>query len=171
MKLDQGLGAAPNTGVHGSENNIDLGYVHGFSTGDKVVYSVGGDLALYGEIGGLRDGDAYFVRVINPTTIQLARSSAEANQTAATHFGPGDVNDATNVLNLGYVHGFQDGDAVVYDNGGGADIGGLVDGTTYYVIEVDATHIKLDETQSDVEDLTAINLNLVSRPGSGAPQD
>ena len=31
-------------------------------------------------------------------------------------------------------HGLKTGDAVVYKNGGGTDIGGLKDGTTYYVI-------------------------------------
>ena len=36
-------------------------------------------------------------------------------------------------INLGYNHGFKNGQQVVYDAGGGAPIGGLVDGETYYV--------------------------------------
>src|SRR5262249_6411960 len=152
-------------GVNDSENTIDLGYVHNFSTGDRVVYSVGGDPSVDGEIGGLRDGDTYYVQVMGPTRIRLARSPLEAS----AYFGPGSVVDNANQnqIDLGYVHGFQDGDAVVYNNGGGADVGGLVNGKTYYVLVVDATHIQLAETLADVEDGTALPLDLVAHPGSG----
>src|SRR5262249_47974385 len=45
-------------------------------------------------------------------------------------------------------HNFKTGDAVIYDNGGGSadkDIGGLVSGTVYYVVELDSSY----DTQPD----------------------
>ena len=38
-------------------------------------------------------------------------------------FSPADVDVIANVIQLGYVHGYTTGQAVVYDNGGGTDIG------------------------------------------------
>ena len=40
-------------------------------------------------------------------------------------------------------HGFADGQQVIYDNGGGASIGGLTDGGTYYVIRLSSTKFQL----------------------------
>ncbi len=37
-------------------------------------------------------------------------------------------------INLGDDHGVQRGDKIVYDNGGGESIGGLVSGQTYYAV-------------------------------------
>jgi Ca2+-binding RTX toxin-like protein/acetolactate synthase small subunit len=55
-------------------------------------------------------------------------------------------------------HTFKEGQAVVYSNGGGTDLGGLEDGTTYFVIVVDANTIKLAESASDAEEKKAIDL-------------
>jgi hypothetical protein len=63
-----------------------------------------------------------------------------------TRFDPtaaGVYDAASDTINLGYAHGLETGEAVLYDDGGGATIPGLTDGGTYYVIKVDATHIKL----------------------------
>lgn len=57
-------------------------------------------------------------------------------------------------------HGFQTADAVVYEASGTA-IGGLTDGTTYFVIRVDANTIKLATTASNANAGTAINLSAV----------
>ena len=38
-----------------------------------------------------------------------------------------------NTIDLGYTHNFSDGQEVLYDNGGGSSIGGLTDGSVYYV--------------------------------------
>jgi hypothetical protein len=54
-------------------------------------------------------------------------------------------------------HTFKTGDAVVYENHGGEDIG-LVDGTTYYAIVVDSRTIKLAQTQQDAQAANAIAL-------------
>ena len=55
---------------------------------------------------------------------------------------------------------WRTGDTVIYDNGGGTDIGGLTSGTTYYVIAVDndLTKIKLATSAENAEKGIAINL-------------
>ena len=58
-------------------------------------------------------------------------------------------------------HRFVQGQRVVYNNGGGSNIGGLTSGTAYYVIEDTAHTIKLAANSSDAASLTAINLNAV----------
>lgn len=55
-------------------------------------------------------------------------------------------------------HGFATGDPVIYRNGGGANIGGLVDGGTYYVIVIDQYNIKLATTNQNALDGVAIDL-------------
>jgi hypothetical protein len=57
-------------------------------------------------------------------------------------------------------HGFATGDAVAYESSGSA-IGGLTDGTTYFVIRVDANTIKLATNASNATAGTAINLSAV----------
>jgi hypothetical protein len=57
-------------------------------------------------------------------------------------------------------HGFATGDAVAYEASGSA-IGGLTDGTTYFVIRVDPNTIKLATTASNATAGTAINLSAV----------
>jgi len=51
-------------------NTIDLGYAHGFTTGQSIVYDSGSGAA----IGGLVDGQTYYVIVVTPTSFQLADS-------------------------------------------------------------------------------------------------
>lgn len=58
-------------------------------------------------------------------------------------------------------HGFETGDKVVYDNGGGTDITGLVDGTTYYIIRVDDDTIKLATSFANAIAGTDIDLTVV----------
>ena len=57
------------------------------------------------------------------------------------------------------------GDAVVYSNGGGTDIGGLTDTTTYYIIKVDDNSFKLAASLGDAESYTPITLT----PGLNEP--
>ena len=71
-------------------------------------------------------------------------------------------------INLGYSHGFQDGDAVIYRNGGGDSIGGLMDGATYYVIRVDDTTVQLAEFIEDTGEEGVLPLDLdTTLGGSG----
>ena len=55
----------------------------------------------------------------------------------------------------------------LYENGGGTSIGGLNDGQTYYVIAVDATHIKLAGTFNDAVNNQPVSL---TSPGTGSSQ-
>ena len=61
-------------------------------------------------------------------------------------------------------HRFLPGQKVTYTNGGGSDIGGLANNTSYYVIKSDENNIKLATTAANAERATAINITGV---GSG----
>lgn len=149
----------PGTGVDAAADTIDLGYLHGYANGDRVVYSNGGD----DSIGGVTDGQVYEVVRVNATTIGLKTLagaavplSAPALDAGVRHtlgrvFSPatsiiGTSPATVDAIELGYAHGFHTGDAVVYGNGGDTSIGGLAHKTTYYVIVVNATTIRLAES-------------------------
>ena len=59
-------------------------------------------------------------------------------------------------------HGLASGDAVVYSNGGGSDIGGLVDGTTYFIIKIDNNTIQLATTFAEATASTPVPIELTS---------
>ncbi len=147
--------------------------------------------AIY-DISGLTDGATYYVIKENDDTIQLASSQANANAgtavtlgslgfgtgqsftptepASALPFGPSAVattHPATDEISFASNPKLATGDAVVYQNGGGTSIGGLTDGQTYYVIVVDATHIKLAATFNDA----VFNLPVfLTSPGTGTSQ-
>lgn len=94
-------------------------------------------------------------------TVQFQEVNASDNLVGAPFAGTGlfsfpvetfnaqnDVEDATDEINLP-AHSLQTGDAVVYSNGGGTTIVGLVDGVTYYARRVDTTTITLHPTRQD----------------------
>ena len=88
-------------------------------------------------IGGLTDGDTYFV--ILDDSVQV--------------FDP--ANAVTgNYIDFGSSHGLSTGDEVVYRNGGGDNIGGLEDGKVYNVLVVNATAIALTDDSGNVIGLT-----------------
>ncbi|MGB6295658.1 MAG: DUF4347 domain-containing protein [Rivularia sp. (in: cyanobacteria)] len=143
-----------------SDQIIDFGEEHNWYNSDIVTYRNENGTA----IGGLEDGEKYYVIVVNSTKIKLAKTpggdAIDLNFRAATGdkhslqrsvvgnnnyqlftFDP--VKD--NAFNLSQVevkenfaldepHDFNTGQAVIYDNGGGTSIGGLTNGETYYVI-------------------------------------
>ena len=130
--------------------------------GDEVVYRNGDGTA----VGGLIDGATYYVIVDNASTVKLAATKAEAIKveidltSAGTGTGHeiaplfGDVLAVTsvasgnNTITFAADHGLTDGDEVVYRNGDGTVIGGLVDGATYYVIVVTSSTVKLAATKA-----------------------
>ena len=109
-------------------------------------------------IGGLQSGRSYVVRVIDETTIELANTatgtalSLSSPDTGTGHsltglrgegmqtFQPSNVIASTaksDTLEFTEAHALQTGDAVVYkQDSTGTAVGNLVDGETYYVIEV-----------------------------------
>ena len=61
----------------------------------------------------------------------------------------GDVDTDDETITLGVGHGLLAGDALVYDNGGGTEIGGLDRTKTYYVSLVGNDKVKLHATRED----------------------
>ena len=62
-------------------------------------------------------------------------------------------------------HRFVTGQRVTYGNGGGSDIGGLTDGTAYYIIKYDRDNIRLATSASNATNNVAVPLSSV---GSGS---
>lgn len=75
------------------------------------------------------------------------------------------VDTSTNSLRLG-VHRFIQGQRVVYDNGGGSNIGGLTSGNTYFVNFDSNDTIKLATTLSDANSNNVINISSVAGSGT-----
>jgi len=67
------------------------------------------------------------------------------------------VNTTSEVITIGS-HWFSSGDKVIYSNGGGTTIPGLVNNTVYYVIKSSSTAVKLASTYANAIAGTAINL-------------
>ncbi|WP_262927846.1 hypothetical protein [Microbacterium sp. NIBRBAC000506063] len=135
-------------------NVLNLGYSHGFRDGQMVQYDAGGG----GAIGGLVDGNNYIVHVVSdtevrlsavdgdgtPISLSLAGTTGESHrltdtdvatlpQSNAPYFTPGTAISG-DTISLPYdIEDLATGDALIYTSGGGQAIGGLVDGTTYYV--------------------------------------
>ena len=134
------VAVTPGLGVDSSDL-IVLDYDHGFTSGDQVVYTSGGDYP----IGGLRDRGIYTVTEASDNTFRIGRSSSEGSAT----FSATDVDDTDGVwtIDLGYTHGFQIGDSVKYTKAAtDTAIGGLTQGETYFVVHVDDTTIALAST-------------------------
>ncbi|MCP4713387.1 MAG: hypothetical protein GY869_32560, partial [Planctomycetes bacterium] len=130
-------------------DTINLGYTHKFQLGDVVRYDQGSGT----EIGGLTHGESYYVIPIDSTTIALAATLGESVDEYHTLFDP-KLNILDSEINFGYDHGFVEGQPVVYQVGGGTKIGGLTDGSVYYVKWVSDTVIKLQDSSNNEKILT-----------------
>jgi len=80
-----------------------------------------------------------------------------------TFNGASDVTDYSADPNYnGYItitaHGLNTGDSVVYNNGGGTSLSGLVDGETYYVYKIDANNLELALTYDQAIDRTILQI-------------
>jgi len=75
------------------------------------------------------------------------------------------VADETITVTADQYTALANGDAIIYGNGGGSDIGGLSNNTTYYVIRGTSPKIKLATTFTNAIAGSAINLTAV---GSGS---
>lgn len=129
-----------------------------FTDGDEVLYDVGGGVA----IGGLTDATNYFIINASATEFQLAATSGgsaitlTANNSVTIDSEDAAVVDTTNDK-IVTANTFSDGDEVVYSAGGGTAIGGLTDGTNYFIISSSATEFQLAATSGG----TAITLSAV----------
>ena len=106
------LNADVPVGVDSDTEIIHFQSEHGLKTGDKVVYR-----AVSGSIGGLTDGTAYWVLVIDATSIKLVDDVDKINNPGdyIDSFLPGDVTGgATDTITI-TGHGLSQDQAVTYD--------------------------------------------------------
>ena len=100
------------------------------------------------------------VSSVDSDTVAFIGDGARINQPPEHRFNPqlaGTVHVGNNTINVGADHGLLVGDVVVYGNGGGANIGNLANGGTYYIAEVSGNNVKLAATPGGaVIDLTGI---------------
>ena len=133
---------------------------HNFDNGDEVEYTVPAHPAY--PIGGLTSGTTYFVVGRTTNTFQLsATSGGAAISLTAAYSVAFDGSDAliVDVANDKIIQAntFANGDQVTYSNGGGTDVGGLTDGSQYYVVGASATEFQLSATSGGAAiDLTAV---------------
>ncbi|TAN47733.1 MAG: LEPR-XLL domain-containing protein, partial [Methylococcaceae bacterium] len=139
-------------------DKIDLGSAHGFYDGQSVLYSKGAGNTL---IGGLSDDTVYRVKVVDATTIKLkdktsgavmdlsAAGTGTQTLTPVLDFNAGNVlrvDTAGERINFAAPHGLADGQLVRYETDGQQAIGGLSNGTRYYVKRIDAKTLQLSAT-------------------------
>ncbi|WP_245841074.1 LamG-like jellyroll fold domain-containing protein [Puniceibacterium sediminis] len=150
-----------NTGISG--DTITTTADHGLATGDQVVYE-GATNA-----GQLQSGKIYSVERVDANTIRL--TDAETGAVATAQGGAGsstqtlrkvnsqsegsaaelkstDVDFATDTLSSITDHGFQTGQEVVYA-AEASRLGGLENGTRYFVIRVSDTDFRLSTSRAD----------------------
>ncbi|MGD8330585.1 MAG: hypothetical protein PVJ49_14220, partial [Acidobacteriota bacterium] len=176
-KLDLDAVTTVDTGA----DTIFVGDAAGLTTGEEVTYSNGGG----GNIGNLNNGGTYYVIKGSNKRIKLADSLANAEAGTAvdlTTLGSGDSHKILRPntpaddditfdpdklrLEVGNDAGLNTGDALLYDNGGGSDIGGLTDDTTYYAIVDGDKQVRLAETRDKAYKGDAIDIT-----GAGTGED
>ncbi|MEM0925385.1 MAG: hypothetical protein AAGJ83_05055, partial [Planctomycetota bacterium] len=160
-----------------SDYRIDLGYAHGFQTGDAVKYSpgTGSPLEFVTDLGVFESDDAttFFVIVNDDGTISLTEDLASTQKIGALHFLPwlhiadADEDGTEETIFFGGAHVFSTGDPVVYDSGGGTPTSNLVDGRTYWVVVEDEFGVRLADSESDALADTPITLELDATTGLG----
>ena len=133
---------------------------HRFEDGDEVIYNVPASPAT--AIGGLTDGSTYYVVSKTTNTFKLSATSGGAaiDLTIEELDFDGDDSAIVDVVNNKIVaaNTFTNGEYVKYTNGGGVDIGGLTDGSFYYIINATASEFQLSATSGGAAiDLTANN--------------
>lgn len=79
--------------------------------------------------------------------------------------GDTDVDDGSHQIAY-TTHGLLTGDKITYTDGGGTAITGLVDGGTYYVIRVDANHIKLASSYANATAGSPVAIAITSGVGA-----
>jgi len=120
---------------------------HNFTNNDKVTYSSGSGAA----IGGLVNGQDYYVRSISGDTIQLSATSfGSAIDIIARDTGSFNASSNVDLLNNKITaagHSLSNGDQVTYTtNSGGTAIRGLTAGQTYYVRNVAGNTFQVSQT-------------------------
>jgi hypothetical protein len=177
-----------NVGTGETANTIFLGLGTGLSQGDSVVYHANGGTV----IGGLTDGTTYFVAGQGDGTFKLydtaahAKAGGDTGLMKLTSVGSGTqqftqqlfgviptgtisfaAGGTVTVLDLGDESDLHTGDVVTYNNGGGSNMGGLTNGTQYYIIDLTDNKALLATTLDNAQAGTAITFGAA---GSSANQ-
>lgn len=90
-------------------------------------------------------------------------SGTNPNPSEANYLNTSGVNVSKDTITVNN-HGFHTSQPVLYSNNSGTDIGGLTDGTDYFVIVVDSNTIKLANSVSSANAGTALDLTTVPTP-------
>ncbi len=124
---------------------------NGLTTGDEITYTTNGT-----PIGGLVNGQTYYVVVLDANDIQLANGPVDildpsgtnplSTQTLTTvdnlDFNLDAINSSNNSIQLND-NGFNQGDSVTYNDNGNTPIQGLTNGATYLVNVLDDNDFQL----------------------------
>ncbi len=150
----------PSTAVQAGNNSLSLAN-HGFASGANAIYARNGG----GDIG-LEDQRAYNVIKIDDNTLKLGDQFVSAN-----------VDGATDRISFAQAHSFKTGDEVIYDNGGGANTGGLTSGNRYFVQVINGSTIQLFASKADasadpvVFAAGAVNADKITLPAGASFSD
>ena len=106
------------------------------------------------------DSDVYPNGVPNLSAVIKGKKCFDPRATSFTA-SSGNVNTTNNTITISS-HGLSTHDRAKYDVNGNTAIGGLTDGTTYFVIKVDANTIKLATNFTNCQAGTAISLTSVT---------
>lgn len=139
---------------------------HPLENGDELEYTVPPTQTA---IGGLSSGTNYFVVQKTANTIKLAATSGGAAINLTPNYEvtfDADDNAVKDTVNNKIVvsNTFTNNEKVTYSNGGGTNVGGLVDGNEYFVINPTSSEFQLSATSGgSAIDLTA-DLNVAFDP-------
>ena len=142
------------TAVNAAQGTITFANPIGFVTGDKVIYEAGSS----GTIGNLVNGAVYYVKVIDSKTIKLVSNPSDVNDAPVTFLPDSYVNPADGTIHLDQPDGFSTGQAVTYTTTGTSISSQLANNSTYYVIVVDSSTIKLASSKTNAMNGVAIGL-------------
>src|SRR5262249_3906847 len=132
----------PFRNVDFADSEIKFDSPDGYQTGDRLTYSSGDGNA----IPGLTSGQAYYVIVVDSSTIRLAATPGDATAGTFIAFGTfptltagsitvpiTNINLVTDAIEYAFDTGLTDGQSVTYTGASGQAIGGLISGHTYTV--------------------------------------
>lgn len=163
VNLDVPRRTIPTAGVTTATDTITYNS-HGITSGEAVKYYNGGGTSITG----LTSGTTYYAGQVATNTLKLYNtaqraSTAIADQVIATSA----VNTTANTITISN-HGLVNGAELNYNNQGGSSIGGLTSGNDYFVIVVDVSTIKLEDTVGGgAKDLTTTGNNSQTLASTG----
>ncbi|MBM4043507.1 MAG: hypothetical protein FJ279_00180, partial [Planctomycetes bacterium] len=185
IRNDTSAGIANGAAVYG-EQDVDVAAIADREVDSYAVSVAGGTVGVAGAVsvcavggdfdnnslqslGARNGGFANLQNYADSQTTPNGLTSLLGSYDSGRDFNPAsDVNDAANTIHFADAHGFATGDALVYDSGDGASVGGLTDGETYYVVVTDANTIQLAATRDDALAATPVTIDLDPTAATGA---